>query len=75
MVIVHGTFGDQKSLLDKVSRAMVHDGFCVYALDYGNRATRTIEDSAAELYTFVEQGALARREPPRSRWWATPKVA
>ena len=55
VIIVHGTFGDQKSLLDKLSRAMVNEGFCVYALDYGNRATRAIEDSAAELETFVGQ--------------------
>ena len=53
VIIVHGTFGDQKSLLDKVSRAMVDEGFCVYALDYGNRGTRAIEGSAAELDTFV----------------------
>jgi triacylglycerol lipase len=53
VIIVHGTFGDQKSLLDKISRAMVDQGFCVYALDYGNRGTRAIEDSAAELKAFV----------------------
>ena len=53
VIIVHGTFGDQKSLLDELSRAMVDEGFCVYALDYGNRGTRAIEDSAAELESFV----------------------
>ena len=53
VIIVHGTFGDQKSLLDELSRSMVDEGFCVYALDYGNRGTRAIEDSAAELETFV----------------------
>ena len=53
VIIVHGTFGDQKSLLDELSRAMVDEGFCVYSLDYGNRGTRAIEDSAAELRTFV----------------------
>ncbi len=52
-VIVHGTFGDQKSLLDNLSYALKRDGFCVYALDYGNRATGPIEDSAAELDAFV----------------------
>lgn len=55
VIIVHGTFGDQKSLLDKLSGAMVDRGFCVYSLDYGNRGTRAIEDSAAELKTFVGQ--------------------
>ena len=55
VIIVHGTFGDQKSLLDELSRAMVDEGFCVYALDYGNRGTRAIEDSAAELKAFVDE--------------------
>lgn len=52
-VIVHGTFGDQKSLLDNLSLALKQDGYCVYSLDYGNRATGPIEDSARELQDFV----------------------
>ena len=55
VVIVHGTFGDRKSLLDHLSAAMVDDGFCVYSLDYGNRATGPIEDSAKQLKVFVEK--------------------
>lgn len=55
VIIVHGTFGDQKSLLDELSRAMADRGFCVYSFDYGNRATQAIEDSAAELKAFVGQ--------------------
>ncbi len=54
-VIVHGTFGDQKSLLDNLSLALKNDGYCVYALDYGNRGTGPIEDSAAELRDFVDK--------------------
>ncbi len=52
-VIVHGTFGDQKSLLDNLSLALKQDGYCVYSLDYGDRATGPIEDSAQELADFV----------------------
>jgi triacylglycerol lipase len=52
-VIVHGTFGDQKSLLDNLSLALVRDGHCVYSFDYGNRATGPIEESAQQLKTFV----------------------
>jgi triacylglycerol lipase len=52
-IIVHGTFGDQKSLLDNLSLALKQDGFCVYSLDYGNRGTGPIEDSAKELKAFV----------------------
>ena len=53
VVIVHGTFGDRKSLLDDLSAAMVAEGFCVYSLDYGNRGTDDIRDSARQLKRFV----------------------
>ncbi|GAB2876696.1 esterase/lipase family protein [Nocardioides pacificus] len=53
VIIVHGTFGDQKSLLDPLSRAMVDRGLCVYALDYGNRGTGPIAASARQLKRFV----------------------
>ena len=54
-VIVHGTFGDQRSLLERLSLSLKKDGFCVYSLDYGNRATGPIEQSAQQLKTFVER--------------------
>jgi triacylglycerol lipase len=54
-VIVHGTFGDQKSLLDNLSLALKRDGFCVYSLDYGNRGTGPIEQSAQQLSDFVDK--------------------
>lgn len=54
-VIVHGTFGDQKSLLDRLSLSLKRDGYCVFALDYGNRATGPIQDSARELKRFVNR--------------------
>lgn len=53
VVIVHGTFGDRKSLLDDLSSAMVDEGFCVFSLDYGNRGTGDIRDSARQLKRFV----------------------
>ena len=52
---MHGTFGDRKSLLDNLSAAMVDDGFCVYSLDYGNRATGDIATSAKQLKRFVRK--------------------
>ncbi len=55
VVIVHGTFGDKKSLLDDLSAAMVGDGFCVFSLDYGNRATGDIKASARQLKRFVRK--------------------
>src|SRR6478735_10987548 len=49
VVIVHGTFGDRKSLLDDLSSAMVGEGYCVFSLDYGDRGTQDIATSAQQL--------------------------
>ncbi|MBZ5740084.1 esterase/lipase family protein [Nocardioides mangrovi] len=53
VIIVHGTFGDRKSLLDDLSSAMVGAGYCVFSLDYGNRGTGDIPTSAQQLKAFV----------------------
>jgi triacylglycerol lipase len=53
VVIVHGTFGDRRSLLDNLSAAMVGEGFCVFSLDYGNRGTGDIARSARQLKRFT----------------------
>lgn len=53
VIIVHGTFGDKKSLLDDLSAAMVGKGFCVYSFDYGNRGTGDIPTSARQLKRFT----------------------
>jgi triacylglycerol esterase/lipase EstA (alpha/beta hydrolase family) len=53
VIIVHGTFGDRKSLLDHLSAAMVDEGFCVFSLDYGNRGTGDIVASAKVLKKFT----------------------
>lgn len=55
VIIVHGTFGDRKSLLDDLSAAMVDRGFCVFSLDYGNRGTGPIADSARQLKRFTQK--------------------
>ena len=55
VVLVHGTFGDSKSLLDRLSWRIHRDGYCVFALDYGNRATGPIERSAEQLSDFVSR--------------------
>ncbi len=58
-VIVHGTFGDRSTLLDLLSSSLVADGYCVFALDYGERATGPIEASAEELAGFVDDVLVA----------------
>ena len=55
VILVHGTLGDRKHLLERMSRKLKEAGFCVYSLDYGNRATEDIRDSAQELGAFTER--------------------
>ena len=55
VILVHGTFGDRRNLLERMSRKIKEAGFCVYSLDYGNRATEDIRDSAHDLKAFTER--------------------
>jgi triacylglycerol lipase len=55
VVLVHGTFGDMTVSWNLISPKLKQDGYCVFALDYGNRATGPIEDSAAQLRDFVNR--------------------
>lgn len=53
VILVHGTYGDMKSLFDPLSSALKAAGHCVFAFNYGNYGTNDIAKSAAELKTFV----------------------
>lgn len=53
VVLVHGTFEDMAQNWATLSPALRAQGYCVYALNYGDRATGPIQDSAAELEEFV----------------------
>jgi triacylglycerol lipase len=55
VVLVHGTFGDMTISWNLISPVLKADGYCVFALDYGDRGTGRIEDSAAELSAFIQQ--------------------
>jgi triacylglycerol lipase len=55
VVLVHGTFGDMTLSWNLISPKLKADGYCVFALDYGDRATGPIEQSAAELRDFVDR--------------------
>lgn len=55
VVLVHGTFGDMSVSWNLISPALVADGYCVFALDYGNRGTGPIQDSAAQLDDFIDR--------------------
>jgi triacylglycerol lipase len=47
--------GDMTVSWNLISPALKLNGYCVFALDYGNRGTGRIEDSAAELDAFVDR--------------------
>jgi triacylglycerol esterase/lipase EstA (alpha/beta hydrolase family) len=53
VIIVHGTFGDRRHLLERLGKSIRARGFCVYALDYGNRGINDVAKSAEQLRAFV----------------------
>jgi len=55
VVLVHGTFADSRTPLDRISARIKAAGYCVYSVDYGLRGTQRIEDSAATLAAFVDR--------------------
>src|SRR5881392_1747130 len=55
VVLVHGTFANSAGSWTLVDTALRADGYCTFALDYGNNATGAIEDSAQQLSDFVDQ--------------------
>jgi triacylglycerol esterase/lipase EstA (alpha/beta hydrolase family) len=55
VVLVHGTFLDQTENWDEMALVLEHAGYCVFALDYGHRATQRIQHSARELRAFVKR--------------------
>lgn len=64
VILVHGTFGDRRHLLEPLAKAVRARGFCVYALDYGNRGTADVVESAKALRAFV---ARVRRSTGAAR--------
>jgi triacylglycerol lipase len=55
VVLVHGTVGDRRHLLEAMGKAIKAEGFCVYAIDYGNRGLDDIVGSADDLKAFVDR--------------------
>jgi triacylglycerol lipase len=54
VVLVHGTFESASDNWPTVSPQIKAAGYCVFALDYGNRGTGDIPTSAGELKRFVD---------------------
>jgi pimeloyl-ACP methyl ester carboxylesterase len=55
VVLVHGTFEDMTVNWNVFSPKLKADGYCVFALDYGHRATDEIGQSAHQLSAFVDK--------------------
>jgi triacylglycerol lipase len=55
VILVHGTFGDMTVSWNSLAPVLERDGYCVFALDYGDRGTGPIADSAQQLATFAER--------------------
>jgi triacylglycerol lipase len=55
VVLVHGTFTDMTISWNLIAPALERQGYCVFALDYGHRATAPIEQSAQQLKAFVDR--------------------
>jgi triacylglycerol esterase/lipase EstA (alpha/beta hydrolase family) len=53
VVLVHGTLLDQTEDWVLMSLVLKRAGYCVFSLDYGNRATGPIEASADQLAAFI----------------------
>src|SRR3954471_17857206 len=54
VVLVHGTWMDRTVSWNLLGEKLIADGYCVFALDYGNRGTQPVADSAPELGAFVD---------------------
>jgi triacylglycerol lipase len=55
VILVHGTIGDRRHLLDPLATALLRDGLCVFSLDYGNRGLEEISRSAKQLKGFTRR--------------------
>lgn len=55
VVLVHGTFETMDQNWAVLSPRLKQRGYCVFALNYGNRGLGPIQDSAKELGTFVDK--------------------
>jgi len=55
VVLVHGTFETMDQNWAVLSPRLKQRGYCVFALNYGNRGLDRIQDSARELEVFVDR--------------------
>jgi triacylglycerol lipase len=58
VVLVHGTFEDAAQNWATLAPYLEARGYCVYALNYGQRGTQDIHASSLQLKTFIEKFVL-----------------
>jgi hypothetical protein len=54
VVLVHGTWMDRSISWNVIGPKLALDGYCVFSLDYGNRGTQKVEESAKEISAFID---------------------
>ncbi len=55
VVLVHGTLFDQTLTWNLMAPVLERAGYCVFAPDYGHRATQPIAESAHQLGAFIQR--------------------
>jgi triacylglycerol esterase/lipase EstA (alpha/beta hydrolase family) len=55
VILVHGTIGDRRHLLEMLGKTIKAKGFCVFSIDYGNRGLDDIVGSAEQLKAYVQK--------------------
>jgi triacylglycerol lipase len=55
VVLVHGTWMDRSISWNTIGPKLYLDGYCVFSLDYGNRGTQKVADSAVEVSAFIDR--------------------
>src|SRR5688500_6835932 len=55
VVLVHGTGMGRTISWNVIGPKLALDGYCVFALDYGNRGTQKVERSAHEISAFIDE--------------------
>jgi triacylglycerol lipase len=58
VVLVHGTFEDAAQNWSTLAPYLEAQGYCVYALNYGQRGTQDIHASSLQLKAFIENFVL-----------------
>src|SRR4051812_9456552 len=54
ILLLHGTWMDRSISWNVIGPKLALDGYCVYSIDYGKRATQSIEQSAKDVSAKID---------------------